>query len=259
MRSSRPVPELTRLGAVGFDELGTLHRDLLEPPPHEGRPHVALNFVMTADGRVSYRGRAEIGTRTDRALMVQLRSLAGAVMIGAGTLRVDPFAPSIAGRDHQPMAIVVSRTCELPLGNRFFAHPGERLVATTSGAQPAAVAAVRAAGAQVEMFGDADVDLDRLLGTLRARGVRFLLCEGGPTLAGQLLARRSVDELFLTHATLVTAEPDARRLFDGGPAPAGTVRLERVTLHEHRGERYERSLVRHEEPAGHPAHNARKQ
>jgi len=240
------VPELTRLGTAGVDELGALHRDLLEPPPHLGRPHVALNFVMTADGRVSYRGRAEIGTRTDRALMVQLRSLADAVMIGAGTLRVDPFAPSIAGQDRQPLAVVVSRTCDLPLGNKFFAHPGDRLVATTTGAAPAAVSVVRAAGAHVEVFGDADVDLDRLLGALRERGIRFLLCEGGPMLAGQLLARRSVDELFLTHATLVTAEAGARRLFDGGPAPEGSVRLERVTLHEHRGERYERSLVRYE-------------
>ena len=239
------MPELTRLGAAGADDLGSLHRDLLEPPDHDGRPHVALNFVMTADGRVSYRGRAEIGTRTDRALMVQLRSLADAVMIGAGTLRVDPFAPSIAGRDRQPLAIVVSRTCDLPLGNRFFAHPGERLVATAARAAPAAVAAVRAAGAQVETLGDADVDLDRLLGALRKRGVRFLLCEGGPTLAGQLLGRRSVDELFLTHATLVTAEPDARRLFEGGPSPGVTVRVERRTLHEHLGEWYERSLVRY--------------
>ena len=246
MRSCRPVPELTRLGPTGADELGSLHRDLLDPPAHEGRPHVALNFVMTADGRVSYRGRAEIGTRTDRALMAQLRSLADAVMIGAGTLRVDPFAPSVKGRERQPAAVVVSRTCVLPLENRFFAHPGSRLVATTSGAAPDAVAAVRAAGAQVEVFGDAEVDLARLLDALRDRGVRFLLCEGGPTLAGQLLARRSVDELFLTHATLVTAEPDARRLFEGGPAPAGTVRLERVSLHEHDGERYERSVVRYE-------------
>ena len=228
------------------DLVPIFHRDLLDPPAHDGRPHVALNFVMTADGRVSYRGRAEIGTRTDRALMVQLRSLADAVMIGAGTLRVDPFAPSIAGQDRQPLAVVVSRTCDLPLGNKFFAHPGDRLVATTTGAAPAAVSAVRAAGAQVEVFGDADVDIERLLGALRERGIRFLLCEGGPMLAGQLLARRSVDELFLTHATLVTAEAGARRLFDGGPAPEGSVRLERVTLHEHRGERYERSLVRYE-------------
>jgi riboflavin-specific deaminase-like protein len=230
---------------VGTDEIGSLHRDLLEPPAHEGRPHVALNFVMTADGRVSYQGRAEIGTRTDRALMFHLRSLADAVMIGAGTLRVDPFAPSVKGRDRQPLAIVVSRTCDLPLDNRFFAHPGERLVATIASAPPAAVAAVRATGARVEAFGDADVDLARLLGALRERGVRFVLCEGGPTLAGQLLARRAVDELFLTHATLITAEPDARRLFEGSPRPPGTVRVERVTLHEHEGERYERSRLRY--------------
>jgi 5-amino-6-(5-phosphoribosylamino)uracil reductase len=239
------VPELTRLGAAGTDELTALHRDLLHPPAHDVRPHVALNFVMTADGRVSHRGRAEIGTRTDRALMFHLRSLSDAVMIGAGTLRVDPFAPSIKGRDRQPLAIVVSRTCELPLDNRFFAHPGERLVATAASAAPAAVAAVRAAGATVEVFGESDVELARLLGALRDRGVRFLLCEGGPILAGQLLAERSVDELFLTHATLVTAEPDARRLFEGRFRPAGVVRVERSTLHEHDGEWYERSNVRY--------------
>lgn len=240
------MPELARLGAVGSDELASLHLDLEAPPVHEGRPHVALNFVMTADGRVTRDGRAEIGTRTDRALLFHLRSLADAVMIGAGTLRVDPFAPSVRGRDRQPLAVVVSRTCELPLGNRFFTHPGERLVATTSGAAPSAVAAVRAAGAQVEAFGAADVDLGRLLGSLRDRGVRFLLCEGGPTLAGQLLALRSVDELFLTRATLITAEPDARRLFEGSLRPLGTVRVVRVSLHEHDGELYERSLVRYE-------------
>ena len=236
--------ELRRLGAIGADELPGLHRDLLEPPAHTDRPHVALNFVMTADGRVSFQGRAEIGTRTDRELMFHLRSLAGAVMIGAGTLRVDPFSPSTKGRDPQPSAVVVSRTCELPLGNRFFAHPGPRLVATSENAVPAAVAAVRAAGAEVSAFGATEVDLGALLRTLRDRGVRFLLCEGGPTLAGQLLAARLVDELFLTHATLITAEPDARRLFEGSLRPTGTVRVERVSLHESAsGERYERARL----------------
>ena len=245
-RSCLPVAELARLGATGADDLASLHRDLLDPPAHPGRPHVALNFVMTADGRVTSQGRAEIGTRTDRELMFHLRSLAGAVLIGAGTLRVDPFAPSTKGRDPQPLAIVVSRTAELPLDNRFFRHPGPRLVATTSHATPAAVSALRERGADVELFGDAAVDLAALLAAVRARGVRFLLCEGGPTLAGQLLAAELVDELFLTHATVISAEPDARRLFEGGTPPPGSVRLERVTLHESvDGERYERSRVRY--------------
>ncbi|HEV2251451.1 MAG TPA: dihydrofolate reductase family protein [Candidatus Limnocylindria bacterium] len=239
------MPELTRLGAAGADEIGALHRDLLDPPEHDGRPHVALNFVMTADGRVSFQGRAEIGTRTDRLLMFHLRSLADAVLIGAGTLRVDPFTPAVKGRERQPMAVVVSRSCDLPLGNRFFAHPGARLVATTATAAPAAVAAVRGAGAEVVAFGETDVDLARLVAALRERGVRFLLCEGGPSLAGELVALRLADELFLTHATLVTAEPDARRLFEGGRPLGGTVRVERVTLHEAAGEWYERSRIRY--------------
>ena len=240
------MPELTRLGAIGTDDLTTLHRDLLEPPSHEERPHVGLNFVMTADGRVSYKGRAEIGSRTDRELMFHLRSLAGAVMIGAGTLRVDPFAPSTKGREPQPIAVVVSRGADLPLGNPFFRHPALRLIATAANAPAASVAALRATGAEVEIFGETEVDLARLLAALRERGVRFLLCEGGPTLAGQLLAAELVDELFLTHATLITAEPDARRLFEGALRPPGTVRVERVTLHQSPdGERYERSRLRY--------------
>lgn len=237
------MPSLRRLGPIGDDALGTLHQDLLDPPAHEGRPHVALNFVMTADGRVTYRGRAEIGTRTDRLLMFHLRTLADAVMVGAGTLRVDPFAPTVRGRERQPLAIVVTRTAHLPLENRFFGYSGPRLVATTLDAD---TARIERPGLEVARLGEREVDLVALLGLLRDRGVRFLLCEGGPTLAGQLLAAGLIDELFLTHATLVTAEPDARRLFEGGLVPAGTVRLDRVTLHEGPdGERYERSRIRY--------------
>jgi riboflavin-specific deaminase-like protein len=243
------MPELARLGPVGGDELTALHRDLLDPPAHDRRPHVALNFVMTADGRVTYEGRAEIGTRTDRELMSHIRSLADAVMVGAATLRADPFAPKVKGRDRQPLAIVVSRSASLPLENPFFRYPGSRLVATVAQAPAAALAALRDTGAEVATFGDEEVDLEALLAALRDRGVRFLLCEGGPTLAGQLLARELVDELFLTHATLITAEPDARRLFEGSPRPKGTVRLERVSLHEWQGEWYERSRFRYEAAA----------
>ena len=237
------MASLQRLGPVGDDALQSLHADLREPPAHDGRPHVALNFVMTADGRVSYRGRAEIGTRTDRLLMFHLRSLADAVLVGAGTLRVDPFAPEVKGRDRQPLAVVLTRTADLPPENRFFTFAGPRLIATVTGADTARLAE---AGVEIVRLGEREVDLVALLALLHERQVRFLLCEGGPTLAGQLLAAGLVDELFLTHATLVTAEPDARRLFEGGLLPAGTVRLERISLHEGPdGERYERSRIRY--------------
>jgi 5-amino-6-(5-phosphoribosylamino)uracil reductase len=235
---------LRRLEPVREELLSSLHSDLREPPERPGRPYVALNFVMTADGRVSREGRAEIGTRTDRRLMAHLRSLFDAVMCGAGTLRVDPFAPTVKDRAAQPLAVVVSGSAVLPLENRFFAIPNARLIATTERATPDAVAALRVRGVEVVAFGRDAVDLGTLLRTLRDRGVRSLLCEGGPLLAGALLARRLVDEVFLTHATLVTAEPGARLLFDVAEPLDATVRLARVTLHEGPGgERYERSRV----------------
>jgi riboflavin-specific deaminase-like protein len=244
MPCCRAVPRLTILGPAGTEELEALHLDLRKPPPHDGRPHVALNFVLTADGRASFRGRAEIGTRTDRELMFHLRSLADAVMSGAGTLRVDPFTPVVKGRERQPLAVVVSGSASLPTDNRFFAIPNAKLIATTYRASEEAASALRHAGAEVVRLGEEDVDLAALLALLHERGVRFLLCEGGPLLAGALLVRRLVDELFLTHATRVTAEPGARRLFESAEPLTDEVRLERVSLHESpSGERYERARV----------------
>lgn len=240
------MPSLSRLGAVGTDDVAALHTDLRTPPAHDGRPHVALNFVLTADGRASYRGRAEIGTRTDRELMFHLRSLADAVMSGAGTLRVDPFAPEVKGRERQPIAVVVSGSAVLPPDNRFFRIPNPRLVVTTYGASEEAASALRHAGAEVLRLGESEVDLPALLSHLHGRGVRFLLCEGGPLLAGALLAGGLVDELFLTHATRVTAEQGAKRLFELATPLSSEVRLERVSLHEGpEGERYERSRIRY--------------
>ena len=238
------MPSLTRLGPAGTDELEVLHLDLRTPPEHEARPHVALNFVLTADGRASFRGRAEIGTRTDRALMFHLRSLADAVMSGAGTLRVDPFTPVVKDRERQPLAIVVSGSAELPPENGFFRIANPKLVATTSRATEEAASALRHAGIEVLRLGEEEVDLVALLTIVRERGVRFLLCEGGPRLAGALLVRGLVDELFLTHATRVTAEAGAKRLFESAEPLGSEVRLERRTLHEGpAGERYERARV----------------
>lgn len=240
------MPELTRLAPGGTDDLASLHLDLRMPPEHEARPHVALNFVLTADGRASFRGRAEIGTRTDRELMFHLRSLADAVMSGAGTLRVDPFAPVVKGRERQPLAIVVSGSATLPLENRFFRIDNPKLVVTTYAASEEAASALRHAGAEVLRLGETEVDLTALLALLRERGVRFLLCEGGPLLAGALLVRGLVDEIFLTHATRVTAEPGAKRLFESAEPLTQAVRLERVSLHESEGgERYERARIRY--------------
>jgi riboflavin biosynthesis pyrimidine reductase len=61
--------------------------------PHEERPFVAMNFVTTLDGRATIDGRSgPIGSSTDTAMMTGLRKRFEAVMIGAGTMRVEGYA-----------------------------------------------------------------------------------------------------------------------------------------------------------------------
>src|SRR5512143_980358 len=77
-------------------ELATLHGPL-RFPVHKGRPYVIGNFVTTLDGvaSLSVPGMAGGGPISgfdpnDRMIMGLLRSVADAVIVGAGTLRSVP-------------------------------------------------------------------------------------------------------------------------------------------------------------------------
>jgi riboflavin biosynthesis pyrimidine reductase len=58
----------------------------------EDRPFVAMNFVATVDGRATIEGRSgPVGSDADTAMLVGLRRRFDAVMIGAGTKRVEGY------------------------------------------------------------------------------------------------------------------------------------------------------------------------
>ena len=59
------------------------------------------------------------------------------------------------------------------------------------------------------------MDIPALLRELRERGVRSVLCEGGPTLNAELLRAGGVDELFQCIAPKLAGEPDAPTMVTG--------------------------------------------
>jgi riboflavin biosynthesis pyrimidine reductase len=73
-----------------------------------------------------------------------------------------------------------------------------------------------------------------VLDALRARGVRSVVCEGGPRFLPSLFAARVVREYFLTTSPLITGEPGALRPVSGPVGPAGApVCLSRISRYEH--------------------------
>jgi riboflavin-specific deaminase-like protein len=211
----------------------------------EERPLVAMNFVATADGRATIEGRSgPIGSDVDTEMLVGLRMRCDALMVGAGTMRVERYGRLVtkdetrrrregAGLPPEPLMVLVSGRLDLPWDAPLFTEGGEVLIFTASEAEPpqteSSVEVVRHEGA---------VNLREALRHLRReRGVRALLSEGGPHLHDQMQADGLVDDLFLTIAPKLSGG-EAPRITEG-PLP-GVIDLELAWLLEAGGELFAR-------------------
>lgn len=194
------------------------------------RPHVALNMVCTADGRATLAGRtALIGNRADRELFHQLRTRFDAVMVGAGTARIEHYARLVRDADRRalreaeglsadPLAIIVSGGLDLPLPDvPLLADPHSTVAILT-----ASDGAITGAAARVHYLrasGEA-LDLSAMLAGLHSElGVRSILCEGGPRLNAALLAEGLVDELFLSVSPKLAGGPAPLTIVEGAALP----------------------------------------
>jgi riboflavin-specific deaminase-like protein len=231
--SPEPLPPLRRL----FPEPGTvavhgLVADLdLDARAHVDRPYTIVNFVASADGHAAFRGRSRwLSDDADRELFHGLRERVDAVMAGTGTLRVERYGRMVrdperrarraaAGLHPEPLAVIFSRSGDVPTDIPLFSDPGSRPVVFT----PIQLDSTNlAAEVDVIRLDPGELTLTTMMRRLRsAYDVRSLLCEGGPTLFGALLQENLVDELFLSVAPKITG---------GGTAPAITAGPELAEL-----------------------------
>jgi riboflavin-specific deaminase-like protein len=191
-------------------EVSAIYQDLDLPPSwhHDAaRPYVIVNMVSSVDGKTSVEGKAAgLGSTTDRLTMRTLRASVDAVMIGAGTLRAERLSLGLDPPDgvHQPLAIIVTDTGEVPLEEHLIVPEGQEVLVLLSDAAPKRVVerpGKLARVVRVPAESSGALDLGAALRALKAdRGVDSLLVEGGPGLNHALISRNLADELFLTLA-----------------------------------------------------------
>jgi diaminohydroxyphosphoribosylaminopyrimidine deaminase/5-amino-6-(5-phosphoribosylamino)uracil reductase len=156
-----------------------------------GRPYVTWKFAATLDGRVAAADYTSqwISSAASRADVHLLRAGVDAILVGSGTVLSDD--PQLTARDgemvadHQPLRVVLDRRHRVPDDARVFDDTAETVVLDTAAPQFA-------------------------LKALYDRGVRHVLLEGGPTLAGAFVEAHCVDEVIAYLApTLLGAGPAA--------------------------------------------------
>lgn len=208
-------------------------------PSFADRPYVYANFVISHDGRVSFNTPDALtswpvsrSAPHDQWLMGLLRARADAILVGDTTLRMEAdhlfIAEAIYPADAERYAALRLRENRAPLPIFVFASydgnivpnaavfdlPGARVLiaSTTAGIVRAREILGQRSNIGYLPLGSEQVDLAALTTILyREHGVRTLLCEGGPTLYGSMVAAGQIDDEFLTISPLLIGEPRGGR------------------------------------------------
>ena len=196
-------------------------------------PFVTLKMAMSLDGCVApARMTFPVSGPEAHRYVHELRADYDAVMVGAGTVRVDD--PLLTVRPHRtrrkPYARVVAcETAAVPGASRVFAAPGDappgayrRTIVLAPAGAAAAFAELRdvAETVFVGAAGDRELDLRAALVALRDLGIASVLCEGGPTLAGRLIAAGLVERVIWIVAPRFLRGPDAVPVLAGADLAA---------------------------------------
>lgn len=172
-----------KLGEVDDDDLASLYA-----APR--LPWLRANMVQTVDGAATgANGRSgSINNPSDKRVFDTLRSLADALLVGAGTARAEGYRVAAVP------TVLVSRQGEVPELLRD-APPGAVVMVTCASAPGLSSTRALLGDDQVIVLGDDTVDLAAIRPALEDRGWRHVLCEGGPSLLTRLLEAGQVDEL----------------------------------------------------------------
>ncbi|WP_411977173.1 bifunctional diaminohydroxyphosphoribosylaminopyrimidine deaminase/5-amino-6-(5-phosphoribosylamino)uracil reductase RibD [Streptomyces solicathayae] len=202
-----PNPQATggadTLRAAGVEVLQGLLEDEAEAgnlawltSVRRGRPFVRWKYAATLDGRIAAADGTSrwISSADSRADVHRLRAEADAVVVGSGTARADDPHLAVRGIEGavQPLRVVVDT-------EGTAVKPGARVLDDTA---PTLIALAEDAPSDLDDAllvrlprADRGLSVPALLDALHTRGVRSVLLEGGPTLAGAFVAAGAVDQV----------------------------------------------------------------
>ena len=178
--------------------------------PERTAPRLRANFVASLDGAATHDGRTRgLNNADDKRVFDMLRMLCDVVLVGAGTLRTEGYADlrlehaaALWRLEHglppQPTLAVVSGRLALNPQMAAFEKAPVRPIIFTHAHAPVQKSQELSGVADVIACGEETLDPRAMLACLAKRGLRQVLCEGGPHLLGTLIEADCVDELCLT-------------------------------------------------------------
>jgi len=206
------------------------------------RPFVFINAAMSADGKIATieRKQTRISGKLDFERVDELRGGSNAIMVGIGTVLSDNPSLTVKskerrenrctrGLDENPVRVVVDSMARTPLDADIFKKgEGKRIIAVSENAPQERVRQL-SKHAEIITSGEKNVDLEKLLIELKARGINCLMVEGGAILNWGLISGGLVDEIYTFIGNLIIGGRTAPTLVDGDGCIGGFCKLSLIS------------------------------
>ena len=179
-----------------------------------GMPYITVKYAQTLDGRIATKsGDSQwISSEASRRYVHRLRSINQGIMVGAGTVVADnPQLTVRHVRGKNPFRIIVDSKLRIPIKSSVLtdANACLTIIATTSDAPAAKIAAVKKRGVEVWVVRkerDGRVGLRDLLKQLGKMEIMSVLIEGGSEIITSLLKSGLVDKMIIPIAPMIVGK-----------------------------------------------------
>lgn len=176
---------------------------------HRDRPWVALCMVASLDGSTVVDGAsAGLSSDNDSDVLIQLRSIADVVLVGAGTADGEGYGPP--KKPGQRIAVVTGRG-SVDTSIELFTSGAGFVITTES-------ASFEERGVDVIRAGSEHVDLTAAIAMIPSvcPGATFVQAEGGATLNGALADADLLDEMNITTSPAAVGGEGSRLIAGAG-------------------------------------------
>ena len=209
------------------------------------KPHISLIMAVSLDGKISTRDGAgpRFASEADGIRLREIRSLADAILVGAGTIIADDPTFTERGKYKDlrlkrglapnPVKAVVSGSGSVPETAQMFNPNGAPAVVFTTAHIPANRLEALEQVAEVHRVGDTAVSFHRVVEILGGMyRVKHLLVEGGGQVNFDLFRAGLIDEIYLTLCPKIIGGRDVVTSVEG--AGFDFLEIVEVELVEHR-------------------------
>ena len=183
------------------------------------RPHVIFSAAITLDGKLATRtGDSKLSSKKDKIRVHKLRSKVDAILVGKNTAKIDDPLLSVRNiKKKNPVRIILDSNATIRTSSRILKTCSKipTIIAVSKSAQKKNLQRLEKFPVQVIICGKYTVNVKKLLGILKKKGIKNILVEGGGTTNWTFVKENLVDEAIITITPYLVGGINATTLVDG--------------------------------------------